>query len=263
MTQLIKIDKNQLTIREKNITKSLPASYREMVELRQEAPISKINDLALTDWCLQIITVAFTESSPNGQIDSDILSFQAGQLKNELTGKYTQLTISELKTAFKRGIRGEAGQYFGMCARTYNQFIKWFYHLPERQEGWMKYLNLLNADSDQTGKDIPVNPEGQKEVIKILKNTLAEMKENQELRRINLKKPRERDEREKYIQKCFSDFDNLADKNPSKDEKGRKIPGRFTDIEVNGELKAVDVTEYTREKLKEYDTLNPLPANKI
>jgi len=249
----ITLRKSMLTVRERNITESLPATYRGFVKLRQETPISKLTHEELLDWCLQIITVSYAESTPNGQTDSNILIFQAGQLKNELVGKYTQLTISELKQAFKLGIRGAAGQYFGMCARTYHQFIKWFYELPERQEGWMKYLTLLNSDSDSTGKDIPVNPEGQKKVLDILKNTLSEMKENQEQRMVNLKKASEKTPRDKFIQECFLSFDELADRNPSKDKYGQKIPGKFTDIEVDGVLKAVDITEYLKIKVSEYD----------
>lgn len=62
-----------------------------------------------------------------------------------------------------------------------------------------------------------------------------------------------RSERDKFIQKCFCDFDDLCSDKPSLDKYGDQIKGKFTDLEVNGIMKPVDITEYTEIKLKEYD----------
>jgi hypothetical protein len=83
--------------------------------------------------------------TPNGQIDHKILSAQSEALKTELTGKYATLTVGELKTAFKRGIYGESGPYFGMCPKTYNQFLKWYIELPDRGKAWIEYMKLIEG----------------------------------------------------------------------------------------------------------------------
>lgn len=94
--------------------------------------------------CYMIISVAFAES---GQLKvvSAMLQYQSDTLFNELKGKFKDLTIDELKEAFKMGIRHEFGQYFGLCAKTYNQFIKGYFERPERAEAMRVYLDSINA----------------------------------------------------------------------------------------------------------------------
>ena len=95
--------------------------------------------------CFEIINLAFAEC---GQLKTDaaMLQFQSESLFNELSGKYKDLTLPELKESFKRGIRGETGPYFGLCAKTYHQFIKHYFERPERAESMRVYLNSISGE---------------------------------------------------------------------------------------------------------------------
>lgn len=116
------------------------------VRLKSEPSILHIkNESEVKRACLEIITKAMMDQSPNGQPDEKILQFQSQVLFNELTGKYKSLTLSELREAFRLGIRGETGPYFGLCAKTYSQFIKWWFDKDERGKAWELYISKVNG----------------------------------------------------------------------------------------------------------------------
>lgn len=142
-----------LTAKEIEVTGNLPYSNQRYVQLRQEKPISQLTPHELTSACFQILTKAFIDGTPNGAPDSNILTFQTKCLADEFRGRLAELTVSEVKEAFTRGIRGESGPYFGMCAKTYHQFLKWYHELPERSESWIKYLLALE-DIQTTTKPV-------------------------------------------------------------------------------------------------------------
>ena len=72
--------------------------------------------------------------------DTDLL-LHAQSLRGEIKGRFELMTLPEVKEAFRRGIRGESGAFFGMCAKTYNQFLKWYFDLPDRGKSWTEYLD--------------------------------------------------------------------------------------------------------------------------
>ena len=37
-----------------------------------------------------------------------------------------------------------------MCPKTYHQFIKWYFELPERGKAWIDYLTLLEGEKKST-----------------------------------------------------------------------------------------------------------------
>lgn len=137
MNQLVK------TPSEKEALESLTDIQQYYVRLKSEKPISQLADTVIKSACLEIVTAAMVEQSPNGQADPKVLQFQAGELFKELNGKFKSLTLSEVKEAFKLGIRGETGPYFGMCAKTYHQFIKHWFDRQERGKAWDVYLDKL------------------------------------------------------------------------------------------------------------------------
>ncbi len=118
----------------------LKAGHQTIGRLIEKGHVNDIKRL-----CLDIITVSSFEQSPNGQADSKILTAQAESLFNELKGKYRTLTPLELKECFRLGIRGESGPYFGLCAKTYAQFLKWWFDKEDRQKAWTKYIDLVNG----------------------------------------------------------------------------------------------------------------------
>lgn len=143
---------------EKEAFNSLNDIQQYYVRLKSEPSILHIkNESEVKRACLEIITKAMMDQSPNGQPDEKILQFQSQVLFNELTGKYKSLTLSELREAFRLGIRGETGPYFGLCAKTYSQFIKWWFDKDERGKAWQIYIDKVNgwkvAEKPALGKD--------------------------------------------------------------------------------------------------------------
>lgn len=93
-----------------------------------------------------IIKRSHFESTTNiGAMDEKMLFAQSQALRAELKGRFEALTLLEVKEAFRLGIRGESGPYFGLCAKTYHQFLKWYFDLPERGKAWTEYLDYCQA----------------------------------------------------------------------------------------------------------------------
>ena len=137
---------NLPTLIEKTAFEKLPENLKAFTELRLEPPVSKINDIELKGKCLEIIGLSYAEQGQMG-IEPNILAFQRDTLFSELraSNKFRTLTLSEVRSAFKMGIRGESGPFFGMCAKTYHQFLKHYFEKPERVEGMKQYLALIEA----------------------------------------------------------------------------------------------------------------------
>lgn len=133
-----------ITAKQLEVMQKLPYVNQRYVQLRQERPISQLTPHELISACFQILTKAFIDGTPNGAPDSNILTFQTKCLVDEFKGRLSDLTVSEVKEAFSRGIRGESGPYFGMCPKTYHQFLSWYHGLPDRSESWVKYLLALD-----------------------------------------------------------------------------------------------------------------------
>lgn len=119
--------------------------------LRQYA-INRVGKKAIKDLhpnevkrhCTEIIAKTYAEDG-KFQVTSEMISFQSQALFDELTGRFKDLTIDELKEAFRLGIRGETGAYFGLCARTYHQFIKHYFERKERTEAMRVYLDQFGT----------------------------------------------------------------------------------------------------------------------
>lgn len=119
--------------------------------LRQYA-INRVGKKAIKDLtpnevkrhCNEIIAKAFADDG-KFQVTSEMLSFQSLALFEELTGKFKDLTIDELKEAIRLGMRGETGAWFGLCAKTYHQFIKHYFERKERSEAMRVYLDQFGT----------------------------------------------------------------------------------------------------------------------
>jgi len=119
-------------------------NLQEYAGARIEPTVSSINDLNLKDKCLKLIQVSYTEQA-QFNTEPEILAHQRNALFDELrtNSKFKGLTWSEVQRAFKMGIRGESGPFFGMCAKTYHQFLKHYYEKPERIESMKEYLKMI------------------------------------------------------------------------------------------------------------------------
>lgn len=136
---------------------NLPALTNSLTNLQQHYVQLRIGNKSIKDMehnvvkkeIAAILTVAsFDMGSPMAD-NEKVLQFQTEACFGEIKGKYATLTIPELKESFRRGIRGEAGQFFGLCPKTYHQFIKWYFDLPERQSSWVTFLNSSVPTSEK------------------------------------------------------------------------------------------------------------------
>jgi hypothetical protein len=153
---------------------SLPVEYRELVALRVgKQDCKSMHEIVLKKDCLTIITRSFTYSTPNGQPDSKILEHQTNELFEVIRRSFGSLTIDEVRSAFKRGLDGVYGPYYGMCGKTYTQFLKGFYMNPDRSKAWMEYLNEVEKPKTV---EVP-------EHIKVEKNRDALIKVYQEYKK--------------------------------------------------------------------------------
>jgi hypothetical protein len=131
-----------------NQLSQLPVVQQGFVQLRVgNQAIKDLTPNVVKRACADILSKAIFDSlqgqGKTEQESKQILAFQTEALFAELRPPFNNLTIPELQESFRRGVRGDSGQWFGMCAKTYHQFIKWFYNLPERQKSWVDYLELI------------------------------------------------------------------------------------------------------------------------
>ena len=139
---------NQLTISENNALNLIPLGLKDFCIARIGKPFNDLSEALKTNVCLDVIAKAHFDAGDKGGIDKEVLKFQSSALKEELKGKYGILTVEEIKRAFFIGIRGEAGAYFGMCPKTYSQFLKHYYEKPERVNAMNEYLKVLKQDNE-------------------------------------------------------------------------------------------------------------------
>lgn len=153
-------------------------NYPDLVKARLgNKEIRYIDQHTLKNECASIIARAFTYSTPNGQTSSEILAFQSIELFNALKGRYLTLTIQEVQQAFKKGLDNEYGQYFGMCAKTYNQFLKGYFDNPERGKAWNQYLDSIGKEHVMLIPEYIIKKKG----IEQLKNRFTHYKKTGEL----------------------------------------------------------------------------------
>jgi len=60
------------------------------------------------------------------------MDFLVNEVTDAIIEKYPGIRISEIKTAFANGIRGEYGEYFGLSVVTFENFVKSYILSPER-----------------------------------------------------------------------------------------------------------------------------------
>jgi hypothetical protein len=110
-------------------------------------------ELAMKD----VLTVASFEAGQNMADNPTVLYAQTQALCSELKGRYGELTLPEVQSAFKRGIRGDFGPWFGFCSKTYHQFLKGFFDLPDRGKAWLAYLESEELKKIQSDKPVQMD----------------------------------------------------------------------------------------------------------
>jgi len=136
---------NQLVTQELKRIESLPTALIPFVKARQGTPVNRMGVNEAKSALVDVLTEASFDAGQSMADDKEILFFQTEGLFKEFSGEFGTMTITEVRRAFKLGIRGESGQWFGFCPKTYHQFLKHYFYLPERSKAQTEYLNLLDG----------------------------------------------------------------------------------------------------------------------
>lgn len=146
-------------------------------------------------------------------------------------------------------------------------------HYTDERMNECENLSIKRHSEQLEDRDVPVNPEGQKKVLEILKESLKDAPMSNFIKEENKKRVIEKSARDRYIQKCFIDFYNLWKDKPYKAPKqppcnipgvlDRENSGKFilynVQVKEGNMIKTVerpiDEVEYVQIKVKEYDTL--------
>lgn len=132
----------------KQIIEKLPINFQQFAMCRISTPIKNIKSPnAIKKICKDILCKASFDMGSPMSGDLIVLELQTEALYGELNGKFTSLTMPEIGNAFKMGIRGEFGSFFGLCAKTYHQFIKSYYEHAERHKAIEAYAKLLGEEN--------------------------------------------------------------------------------------------------------------------
>lgn len=150
MEQIQKTNNGLKTKTEQEAFNQLPDSLKEFTLVRLEKCVKDIIDFDLKDACLDIIGIAYVEQAQM-DVHPNMRVLQADTLFNELRRikDFKLLTVSEVRLAFKMGVRREfdtdKDRGYGMCAATYNFWLKSYCKLPQRFEGYNQYRNLIDT----------------------------------------------------------------------------------------------------------------------
>ena len=120
---------------------SMQQSEQEWVRMRLEKPYSEYSEIKQRQFCHVTISNSYNY---NGQTaTTDMITHQTGELFNEIKGKFASLTLSEIQSAFKNGLNGVYGPFFGLCGKTYHFFLKSLYSNENRQKSWLAYFEKI------------------------------------------------------------------------------------------------------------------------
>ena len=122
--------------------------------------ISEIEHIEIEKYCRELVIKAFLDVG-QAKVDNTIIKLMTGGLINEILPYKNIISPTGVKTAIEKGIRKEYGEYFGINAVSFNQFLKGYMNSTERQEAILKQKqhekkiieerqNALNMD---TGKE--------------------------------------------------------------------------------------------------------------
>lgn len=166
-----------VTIEQAALTR-LPAETQMAVRRIVGHPFLKtMGEPALKSECLKIIVKAFNDQGQtvDARKDSDLrmLEHQRNELMREARRQeFSGLTIEEVRWAFDECVRGASGPFYGMCAKSYHQFLKWGKDHDCRVGAVQAYFDTITA----LEKKEPTIEEKKERSKRALLNLFAEYK---------------------------------------------------------------------------------------
>lgn len=257
-----------LTVIENKAIAQLPVSLQEFVTAKFKPQIQALKESELEARISALVMRTLAEAGVKDANDNKVVTFIRETLLEDLRGpRFSKLTFEEIELSFKKGVRHEYGPFMGVNIQTIHFWLKSFLNSKEREIAIKEFYK--KADEEEFGKSDrsgPVNPEGQKKVLEVLRSFVDNTKPNYDQK---VYRAPQKSDRDIFIQQCMRDFDKLCDANPSKDVNGKQLRGRLIDHEITDVVKEssgdevlithirpIDVTEYITLKVKIYDLNN-------
>lgn len=134
-----------LTAAETEILNSLPENLKEFAELQINKKVQNYSSNELKSKSGKII-IQYYKDTNTKNVDSKILAAQRDELISAFKGANRDLTIEEAEKAFKMGVAGESGPYFGGCYKSYIQFLNYYRTRPERERSIKMFSEKLGTN---------------------------------------------------------------------------------------------------------------------
>ncbi len=258
-----------LTILEKNVIKILSPISKEYLEAKFKNQLRTYSDKDLEFKLKDLVIKTLFESGVKDKNEDKVVAFLRETLLKDLkTAKFSGLTFEEVELAFSKGVRQEYGIYMGVNIQTMHGWLRSYLNSKERETAIKEfYAKAAELQFGKENRTAPVNPEGQKKVLEMLKDVVKGIPEEQEKQKL-LKRSKVKSDRDLFIQKCFLEHYNIWLKKPYKHPRDNRPPvygttaGQDTHsrlIEFEG--KPVDEVQYAEIKTKEYDKIKLEESN--
>lgn len=232
-----------LTVIENSVIAKMPATLQEYVAAKFRKQIHTHTDMELETRIKNLVIKTLFESGVKDSGDAKVISFLRETLLKDLRHpKFAKLTFEEVELAMQKGVRQEYGIYMGVNIQTIHSWLKAFIASKDREIAIKDFYRRI--EEQEYGKDdrnTKPNPEGQKRVAEMLKEIIKPIEVEE--RQVKLKGAPEKTTKDKFLQKCLVEFDELYMKSPVKSKVGRFV-------KHNG--KNVDLTEYLELRLLEF-----------
>lgn len=139
---------NQLLTSTK-ILGAMPERYRPFIEARNQKQILQLGKEEVKEFCLTVITYSLNFQGLKSASDENVLIAQTNFLMNEVLCDFKNLTKAEIEEAFKRGLKGEFGQYMGLNPKAYYLFLSGYSKLEERKAAIKAYNDFMEEQTPE------------------------------------------------------------------------------------------------------------------
>lgn len=110
---------------------SLTPSERSIIEAALERKIKNITPVEVVNELLTILSTIYTIAGQKS--DPATLALYADELYQKIITTYPNVTVQEIRTALKKGVYEEYGEYYGLNIKTFVLFIRSYLFSEERK----------------------------------------------------------------------------------------------------------------------------------
>ena len=143
----------QLNEKELRAIELLPINQKPLILALIDYKILAIDKVSANKTMLEIQKETKIDSGSKNNQNSDLVALSISSY-DLIADKFQNLTMSEFKAACKKGVIGDYGEWFGMCLKSINQWIKGYLNNEVRSRA-IKEWNAKIAKEET--RETPVN----------------------------------------------------------------------------------------------------------